>query len=1319
MALNFYKQRDIDAMDAKNIPEEFINYFDSLSEERKQEILQSRPDLAEGLGYTTDSKINAAPEVKGNDTNNSVENEDDELAQIRQNRYANVNLDNILVNDLNPVEALIIQKGTTSCPVHRTKFITKTIKYSPKGRIRSTYGVVLHVCKKCKRIFIDESKAQAVRKAFVERNIDHVFYDKDLSNLYLRSQMSEYVLGEDEKIYYPDSWIESDPTCPIHECRLYETKVSRSYKDRKATFQGYYCQQCNKIIVRRAAVSGLLDLCSEKGVPAIETARLVNQEPVKKPIPRREIKPDYFVEDGVRNLYSYKYNADCYRLTEDDTVIVSDSIYCNLDGHQTKEVLVLITVEEKRAGRKSYLVMAGFCSECQKFYMDLDDYKVIHSYGRPAVTILSDIETDFNEITSGEVYNLERTHLKKVDAAIEEEVDRIQSQPDYVGRYQTGYYDDGNLNFAKNLTIERYEPRIKELGTIQPKPYIYRVDISADKETKTYYVGANDLTLDGKQEVISFNSDFGRQLVNYQTTKIKEGNREYRIKLSRQFDIENAKLYSYVNLRTDEDIIFRSGITDPFLVRVLNIRKRQHNLIDILATIQENQNRIVDTEFNQNIVVQGCAGSGKTMVLLHRLSALQYRQRYFDFTVSALILTPNEQFNLHIQGLAEGLQIGNIQRLSVEQYYYDRLLAYSPEFRTETSLVSEMLAPQDYVDYIYSNQFRIDFNRAYENVMIVRNQLSEVLEHLLEGMNEKKSNLDFSNPMVVTQLRTLVESLDLKVKQQEQLLRDSAVNLVKLESSKARTLKKRKEAEETVSGFMQETIPLVYRKIGGYVRERGLRTEEIERQLAEAKEEHEHIQNATFIFGRRSRLASAAGKIEEVQQSLDAARRMATEEDEVLSRSLEGFSNAEYLDWIRQSMKYVPDLQEELNIYNTYVQEVEKSVAEYQEYDEQVKQEQARLIELQSSKYSAEVKRAVRYLLEKTEEYTVSNTFKMIFDQAVHSFKEEHKIGRIIGNWHRYDLYAELIFAMKFFHNANGSTRFMCIDEGQDLAMGEYRLLYELNQHNVIFNIYGDTNQLIKPGRGIYDWTDLERSFKATEFRLNENYRNTNQITKFCNSNFNMNVLRTGVDGPAVREIVRSELESELSGLRITTERVAVLVPRSVQKGRYIRKEELGYGIRDILGDEIGNGRIAVKYVDEVKGIEFDRVYVVGNRMTRNEKYIAYTRALSNLVVVVDDEIQGTEDDSADRQRSAKEQQMPRRSEGSRASNGEGTLKWQQSGRNNGRNKPAEKKEVPRTARTDRVEKPTVPSGLEPVNDTENMIRFLNTLVLRLRVLRS
>ena len=45
-------------------------------------------------------------------------------------------------------------------------------------------------------------------------------------------------------------------------------------------------------------------------------------------------------------------------------------------------------------------------------------------------------------------------------------------------------------------------------------------------------------------------------------------------------------------------------------------------------------------------------------------------------------------------------------------------------------------------------------------------------------------------------------------------------------------------------------------------------------------------------------------------------------------------------------------------------------------------------------------------------------------------------------------------------------------------------------------------------------------------------------------------------------------------------------------------------------------------YVDEVRGIEFDLVYVITNKMSKNEKYIAYTRALSELIIVVDEQVQ-------------------------------------------------------------------------------------------------
>ena len=51
MALNFFKQSDIDAMDAKNIPLRFKNYFKSLDYAGKVAILGNRYDLAEALGF--------------------------------------------------------------------------------------------------------------------------------------------------------------------------------------------------------------------------------------------------------------------------------------------------------------------------------------------------------------------------------------------------------------------------------------------------------------------------------------------------------------------------------------------------------------------------------------------------------------------------------------------------------------------------------------------------------------------------------------------------------------------------------------------------------------------------------------------------------------------------------------------------------------------------------------------------------------------------------------------------------------------------------------------------------------------------------------------------------------------------------------------------------------------------------------------------------------------------------------------------------------------------------------------------------------------
>ena len=60
-----------------------------------------------------------------------------------------------------------------------------------------------------------------------------------------------------------------------------------------------------------------------------------------------------------------------------------------------------------------------------------------------------------------------------------------------------------------------------------------------------------------------------------------------------------------------------------------------------------------------------------------------------------------------------------------------------------------------------------------------------------------------------------------------------------------------------------------------------------------------------------------------------------------------------------------------------------------------------------------------------------------------------------------------------------------------------------------------------------------------------------------------------------------------------------------------IRSNDLKKYDTIIFGGAIENGYI--------KGIEFDKVYVIPNKMGRNEKFIAYTRALSELIIVINE----------------------------------------------------------------------------------------------------
>ena len=157
------------------------------------------------------------------------------------------------------------------------------------------------------------------------------------------------------------------------------------------------------------------------------------------------------------------------------------------------------------------------------------------------------------------------------------------------------------------------------------EPYFARMDLEDDKDGyNAYYIGKRG---DEGLEIVDWRAPLARRY--YQKSKLTFSINEFdyklvlrraiRTKSGRVEDFKNEYLSVGDNL-TKEEIAGRdaSVIFDPFLKEILSSRKEKQEICDIIETIQEKQYEIITAPEEAEFIVQGVAGSGKTMILLHR-----------------------------------------------------------------------------------------------------------------------------------------------------------------------------------------------------------------------------------------------------------------------------------------------------------------------------------------------------------------------------------------------------------------------------------------------------------------------------------------------------------------------------------------------------------------------------------------------------------------------------------------------------------------------------------------------------------------------------
>lgn len=912
---------------------------------------------------------------------------------------------------------------------------------------------------------------------------------------------------------------------------------------------------------------------------------------------------------------------DVVDLESHDQVIQADECNCTHKEHiaSCEIVNVAVDVENSKKQIKRYVVEMAFCKECATYYIPQKSYEFLSSQGIITHHIKGGVRL-FEYMKYGDSYDEENEAYKRLKSVLDEEYARVViPYPEY-GKYSV---DDGcggliSASYAKNANKKAFEKRDK-LTEMMAEPYIGRIDVSdAGKARKTFYIGKTDDRTVGDIFVYSRWSEQGRLFARSAEPDGSIGGKKRQVDLRRKIDIQAGKLRGIVDEFASNSEFADKGIYDKFLIQVLMSRKKSHQLTDIIATIQDKQNEIIERAYVANLIVQGCAGSGKTMVMLHRLSFWLYNNKSLK-PEKIKILTPNENFNVHIGGLHSQLNLGAIEIMSVDQYYSWLLDKYDIELSYHKKIDEEENIEERFLNYVYSKAFVKRMRALYAEVLgqYYTPEEQEFIRCCADkcGYTYKIIDSMKDGEKLVLFARTIGDIASKNSSVMSELSRHEE----KIEANKYKQQKCDEaivEAENVIAdllaNYRNELKTIILDILEKYTVEKQM----IMDALVEVREEIDKLSGPIRRLISGDTLKKAQNRETELQKKNEELEKVlviwnnaqnAVDTFETIDMAIAYFDEKKVLKSGNAAIEYLAKYRR-----------VKRSIFEQNSIKEKLQQE----IEKEQSELSTkgliltqdEYKKVIE-LKNKYQKDITLQVFNVLFNRVIADKLLELDMKRS-DKIYRYELYARVIFARMLWDKTVGEDELICVDEGQDVSYYEYEAIIEQNADNkAYYNIYGDLNQRIKQGRGLATWEQLKAKLIAHQYELNENYRNTNQITQYCNEVFNFDMTLTGVEGEPVRNITFKEMLEELAKSAASEDRTAVILPRTMAKTRVTRSPIVD-AVKNNFSTKFDTSKVSVMYVDEIKGIEFDRVYVVDENMERNERYIAFTRALDKLTIV-------------------------------------------------------------------------------------------------------
>ena len=740
-----------------------------------------------------------------------------------------------------------------------------------------------------------------------------------------------------------------------------------------------------------------------------------------------------------------------------------------------------------------------------------------------------------------------REHKKAIDAA-KAEIVRIEKEEEKNGesyRRVSGLLKE----------IEDRKEKIDAFRCFFDEPYFARMDLVDQIEGyNSYYIGKKG---DVKLEIVDWRAPIARKYYQKSRASFSINEYDYKTILRRAIRSKEGKVLEFCDeflaVRdyltpeeiggNDKDIIY-----DSYLRDIIEERKEEVGIRDIIQTIQEKQYEIITRPDEENFVLQGCAGSGKTWVMLHSLSYMMYNNDDIKAR-DVLVITPSNSFNAFIDELAAILQLERVKTITVYDYFLTILKNEKIDLVDKIDPLQE--ENEKYLSYVYSDKF-------IEDVQKKLNKIYDSLYGLFTG-----------------------EECEEYIKR---ILNDCRKQLSAYESIKNASLKIRRavlgEIKEKEGGGFYYTKP--FRELmncildivdffdGALKSENSKNPDYFYRQLLS------FYKSAAFVAKRTEKI------VRDAELSLDELSKSIEKEIVDLKRYKQRIGGVEYYLYPERIEKWTKLGEENIRIKEKISLIGETSVA-FTEFYAYLRGEK----NFSSVGESDDFVDIVRFFYRETIK------------------KTKAKYGMTSKRMYRSDAYALCVVCALTGRRLSPAYAHLFIDEAQDISKGEYSLIRLINS-KATFNIFGDVEQNITPCRGVKEWKEVFPDFSL--FTLNQNYRNTNEIVEYVAKTLDVDMKPIGFSGPEIERITHRFIASFFKGKN----GLKAVICSNEAKERYLKK---GYHQLSEKG-KISKTKINFMTVYESKGLEFTSVAVIPEGMTKNERYIAYTRALKSLAIV-------------------------------------------------------------------------------------------------------